>query len=497
MNASSAWMWVLAILLAGSSVMLGQPGAEPPTPPPIAPIVPGTPESVATGPLLLEEVIHSVSLNYPLLLAVEREREIAGGRLLSTMGAFDTNLRASTNNQPLATFENYRTNIGIDQAFTHTGATVFSGYRTGFGDFPVYYGDRKTADGGEFRSGVIFPLLRDRDIDRRRANLAQSQIDRALVEPTINRSRLDFYRAASRAYWSWVVSGKRVELARSMFKLASDRDAQIAERVKAGAAAQIERIDNQQNIALRGGMIAQSEQLFQQASIDLSLFLRDPSGEAQMPTMARLPTFPRMLTIDPTQFDSAIQAAYQNRPEFRRLTLQRDRLKVELRWSQNQTLPGVNAFLTGSQDVGATEKNTGPDRLDRSNLDMGVEVTFPVQRRDAQGRVAVVQAQLSQLGQQERYTRDLIRAEVQSTWTALERTYIIWTQASKRVELARRVADAEREQLRLGRSDILRVTQRETAAFEAELSELGAKFDYFRTLADYRAALGIDVKNDE
>ena len=101
------------------------------------------------------------------------------------------------------------------------------------------------------------------------------------------------------------------------------------------------------------------------------------------------------------------------------------------------------------------------------------------------------QALIAQIDQQLRNAEDVVRAEVQDTFSAMERAYEFFLQAKKRVELVRLVADAEREQLRLGRSDILRVTLREQAVFDAELLEIGAQQDYFRAQADFRFAQGL------
>jgi len=84
-----------------------------------------------------------------------------------------------------------------------------------------------------------------------------------------------------------------------------------------------------------------------------------------------------------------------------------------------------------------------------------------------------------------------VRAEVQDAFSALERAVEFYRQAKQRVDLARLVARAERALLAGGRSDVLRVTLREQAAFDAEVVEIGALLDYFRALADFRAAVGI------
>lgn len=471
-----------------------KPGGDPPAPPKTAPAIQGSPAS-AGGPLGLDEVLAAVERHYPLLRAVELERATTGGRLLTTLGAFDHNLTAGVDGQGPATYENFRSSVGVSRGFAVGGVGVFAGYRTGYGDFPTYNLGQKTADGGEFRAGVSVPLLRDRAIDRPRAAVRQAGLDVALAEPTIERQRLDFRRAASRAYWNWVAAGHRLRVADTLLKLAADRDEQLKARVAAGPAANIERVDNQQNIALRNGVRVQAERGFQQAAIDLSLFLRDDAGTPTLAAADRLPTFPALGPIDAATFEPALRTAFDLRPEPRRLRLLRDKAAVDLALAENQTLPTLNAVVAGSQDVGYGKSSlSGPNGLDRSSLNAGLAFSLPVERRDALGRVATARAQLAQLDFQLRNAEDVVRADVQDTFSALERAHEFARQAKARVELARVVAAAEREQLRLGRSDVLRVTLREQAAFEAEVVEIAAQQDYFRAVADYLAALGVGGK---
>jgi outer membrane protein TolC len=471
-----------------------KPGAVPPPPPKNLPAVTGSPASIG-GPLALDEVISSVERNYPLLRAVEQERALAGGRLVSSMGAFDLNLNTGADGQG-TTYDNFRSNLGVSQGIPFGGLGAFAGYRNGYGEFPTYNLGQKTADGGEFRAGLTIPLLRDRAIDRPRAAIEQARLDVAIAEPVIERQRLDFQRAAARTYWNWVAAGQRLKIVESLVKLAVERDDQLKARVEVGPVANIERIDNQQNIALRNGVLVQAQRGFQQATIDLSLFLRDGTGSPTLAGSDRLPAFPEVQPIDPKGFDAALQTAFEARPEPRRLRLQRDRAAVDFRLATNQTLPSMNAVVAAAQDVGYGKSSlSGPNGLDGTTVSAGVAFQLPVQRRDARGRVMQAQAQLVQLDQQLRHAEDVVRAEVQDTFSAVEGAFEFVQQAKKRVELARLVARAEREQLRLGRSDVLRVTLREQAAFDAEIVEIGAHQDFFRAMADFRAATGLGGKN--
>jgi outer membrane protein TolC len=468
-------------------------GANPPSAPKPTPPIGGSPVSRG-GPLSLDEVLFSVERNYPLLRAIEQERAIAGGRLVSAMGAFDTNLLASIDGQG-TTYDNIRTGVGLTQAIPYGGLGLFAGYRNGYGDFPTYNLGQKTAEGGEFRVGASIPLLRDRAIDRPRAAVQQARLDVAIAEPVIETQRLAFQRAAALTYWNWVAAGQRLKIVANLVELAAERDEQLKRQVAERRIANIERIDNQQNLALRNGVLVQAQRAFQQATIELSLFLRDETGQPTLADIDRLPEFPPVQPVDLQSFDAALQTAFELRPEPRRLRLQRDRVAVDLQLAQNQTLPGLNAVVSASQDTGSGKSSlSGPNGLDRSTVSAGVAFQLPIQLRDARGRIQVAQAQLTQLEQQLRQAEDVVRAEVQDAYSALERAYEFYQQAKQRVELARLVAQAERVQLRLGRSDVLRVTLREQAAFDAEILEITAQQDYFRALAILRAVLGIGAK---
>lgn len=461
------------------------PPPAPPTPPPVL----GTPASVG-GPLQLDEVLAAVERHYPLLRAAEQERAVTGGRLLSALGAFDLNLSAGSD-WTGGTYDNFRSSVGLTQGLPVGGAGVFLGYRTGTGTFPTYNLGQKTADGGEFRAGVSLPLLRDRAIDRPRAAVQQARLDVQIAEPVIDRQRLDFQRAAARTYWNWVAAGQRKRIAAELAKLAEDRDEQLRRRVEANAAAKIDRTDNQQNIALRNGLLVQSDRAFQQASIELSLFLRNEAG---CPTLAgpdRLPDFPALAPVDPAGFDALLQTALLQRPEPQRLRLLRDRAAVDLAVATNQTLPGVNATLAAGQDVGPGKSSlSGPNGLDRTTLSAGLAFSLPVQRREARGRMMAARAQLIQYDAQLQQAEDVVRADVQDAFSAVERAAEFHTHAAARVKLAREVAEAERVKFAAGQSSILTVTLREQAAFDAELALIGAKQEYFRALADLKAAGG-------
>jgi outer membrane protein TolC len=463
------------------------------TVPPVVPSaslsIPGLAVDSRPEPLTLAEVLLSVLVHYPLLQAVERERGVASGRLTSAMGAFDTNVNMAGNALSPGTYENYRSDLGMSQQFMFGGMSAFGGFRTGSGDFPTYNLAQKTADAGEFRAGLNMPFARNREIDRARATRAQAQLDVALAEPAIERSRLDYMRSAARTYWAWMGSGERYSAGERLVDLALERDKQIELKVEGGVIANIDRIDNQQNIALRNGIVIQADRAVQQAAIDLSLYHRDPSGRPLLAGRRRMQPVPTPVKPTIELYQQSLARAMGSRPEFQRLALQKEKLVVERRLAANQTLPGIDGQLLGNQDAGYGKSPlSGINGLDRQVLQASLVFQMPAQRRDARGKLQTLDSQLMQIDRQISYAHDQVTVEVQDAFSMLERAYEFHKQAYKREELAALVARAEREQLRLGRSDILRVTLREQAKFEADILEIAARQEFWRAESDLRAA---------
>lgn len=483
----------------------GAPGTNqtPPPPPPPRYLPPdrisGQSDSQAGGPPIgLEDVVASVNTHFPLLLAVIQEQGITSGQLLAEQGAFDLQLRAREFGQA-GTYDSQRVQFGVDQNTAWNGLTYYAGYRQSVGDFPIYYGDRKTGDGGEFRAGVLIPLLANRAIDKRRASVRQAALTRALAEPAIAAQRLDFVRAASRSYWSWVAAGRRYQVAQAVLKLAEDRDRQLAEMVQQGAVAEIERTDNQRVIVERQARLIAAERVWQQASIALSLYLRTPAGDPQLPSAARLPkdvAEPR--PIDRADVVRDTELALRRRPELHRLRLQQERTAVDLELANNQMLPGVNLGLEGAQDVGygsnfSKTPLVSGTQLDRTTYVASLQFDVPLQRREARGRALAARSTLAQLRFQEQFQRDRIVAELRDAASALERAYELLIKARETVAVARRVESGERERFARGQGTIVILNLRELVAAEAAFAEVDALAEYYRSLADYRAALGLDA----
>jgi outer membrane protein TolC len=442
--------------------------------------------------IVYEDVVGAVYQSYPLLQSALFSRNVAFGQQIGASGAFDTKLKAASENGPQGFYQTYRQSVGVVQP-TYWGGEVFAGYRVGRGDFQPWYQERQTNDGGEFKAGVQVPLARNRDIDARRAELWKAGYGRTLAEPDIQAQLIGYVQEASYGYWDWVAAGENHSIAKRILVLAEDRTNRIEAQVKAGLVDPPELTDNLRLVAIRQAKVSDTRRKMEQTAAKLSVYLRDSVGDPVVPTENQLPGFPEPEPVNDDQLNSDIQLALSRRPELRMLDIVRQQTQVDYTEARNQLQPELNAVLVGSQDVGEPTSS----KRDKSPYEGEASLYFdvPMQRRKANGKITELQAKLAQLSAKRRITADKISVDVQMAQAALKSA---WEQVEQtRVALghADDLAARERTNQEAGASDLLKVALREQYAVESAEKNVEALKLYFESQADYRAAMAQDEIN--
>ncbi|MDP1591027.1 MAG: TolC family protein [Prosthecobacter sp.] len=446
--------------------------------------------SFAAKPLLLPEVLASVQTQYPPYLAALIEQDIANGRVRQAMGAFDLNLNSGGSMNLAGYYDGSTGYAMMEQPLPFWGGSVYGGYRLSSGFLPNYNKDRTGVD-GEGVLGFRLPLLRDGTIDRRRASLWQAQIDQELADPIILRQYLDFIRAATISYYTWVAAGQRLALAEELLRIAKDRDSAIAEQVKKGASAPIVQIDNQRLVVSREIAVVQALRRFQASSIELSLYYR--TREQAEPIIAqreRVPAaFPPHPRPDAAQLTADIAKAAVFRPEIRRIELLVEKTAIDRKLAKNNLLPNLDVGIEAGQFLGGNR----PRDIERNEIEAKIEFKLPLQRREAKGRIDIAAATIERLNNDKRFARDRIAADVRDAYSAVIAAHDALKMTRRNVELARQLETAENERLKQGATDLLALQIREQATFDGQVLEVEAQADYFRAQANYRAAIAADA----
>ncbi|MCG6156579.1 TolC family protein [Rubinisphaera margarita] len=436
----------------------------------------------------LGAVVQSVHESYPLVQSAYLETMLAQGNAIEAWGAFDTKLKASTENRVLSYYQTYRQNIALMQPLMG-GGEIYGGYRLGRGSFPDWYGYRQTNTGGEFKLGFQQPLNRNRSIDARRAEIWRAEFDIRNAEPEIRAQVISAVEEASVAFWDWVAYGQIYQIGRSALDIAVERNRRIERLVEQGAYDPPVLQDNRRTIALREATLLEELRQVEQAAVKLSIFYRAVDSTPLILGLNSLIDFPAPEPVDPLRLDADIQIALAERPELYAYHLNRRKLEVDLAEARNDLLANVDTFIVSSNDLG--NPTSLPDTKTDPELEVGVLIDVPLQRRKAKGKIQQVEAKMTQLAFKTSLMQDKIAAEVRNVYTALDAAYQRAEKARIARELAEDLARIERRKFELGESELLTVFLREQSAIEAAEGEVKALREYHVAKARYAAALGM------
>ncbi|ANM31445.1 hypothetical protein ABI59_20505 [Acidobacteria bacterium Mor1] len=461
-------------LLLSSGMLLAEPTATGATRP-------------GANPLGLGEVLGSVERHYPGLLAAEELREIAAGKLQAGRGRFDTELRAGYEDRS-GFYDNLQASLGVRQPLRRLGGDIEAAYRLGRDSFADYDGDLLTNRDGEWSVDARLPLARDLRIDDRRVALESAEIEVERVTPRIREARISARRLAERAYWEWLSAGQKYRIAEDVLELAENRQSALEASVEEGLIAGILLVDNERLIAERTASLISAERGLQDAAIDLSVFYRDSEGNPRVVDAGRLPADFPPLDAPAVRLDGDIANARDSRPEPQLLRQKRRQLELEARGARNKLQPKIDLKLNVSQDVGDIVSN--PDDKSELAVKAGIAFGLPIQRREAAGKLREREGELRRIDQQIRLLEDRIEAQVREAHNAWTQAFRRYEQASRSLDLARELEDAERIQVQEGNSDLLRLNIREQQSAQAAVFLVDAMTEYYEARNDYRAALG-------
>jgi cobalt-zinc-cadmium efflux system outer membrane protein len=444
-------------------------------------------------PLMLDEVLDAALKAFPGLLAAEQRKQAAAGEYQTAEGGFDTTLKLQNRWSVAGIYENQNYGVNIEQPTPFGGTTFFGGWRRGTGDYPVYEGKSKTAEGGEVRIGVNIPLWRNREIDRRRASLQQAELGQLIASHEYDQALLELRRLATHRYWDWVLAGQRLRITERLLAIAEQRNDGILERVKAGDIPEFEALDNQRAIIERRERRVAAQRLLEQSAIQLSLYLRGTDGEPLLPDSGQLPPgFPEQEPAVETDLAENVQVAQTQRPELKRMGLQSRQTEIERDLQNNQRAPGVDLSVVGAQDMGQSK-----DKLNRDELYIGLNVDIPLQQRVAGGRAQVAAANLQRLKWERRLLEDRVAAEVRDVLSAIAAARQRVALSRNQQKAARQLEEGEQSRFDLGESTLLVVNLREMAHGDAALAAAEAASALFKAHADYQAVLGNQIRLPE
>lgn len=435
--------------------------------------------------LTFERFLRLVEKNYPKLQSADAERRIASAKRLEKSGAFDpvlNHLSEYLRVQDIFTPGKAKDAIHNESRvglLTRSGITVFAGMRLNPNDTKTPF--VPTGKSGEYFGGLSVPLLRGLKINEKFAAEQQAKLGEPLASEVFGSTRLEVLLKAAATYWDWVGANARVDVARSLLKIAQARVDQIRGRVQDGDAPALEISESEQEIHRRQAVLVKTEREFQKASLALSVYFWDDSGLPRpMPSAELNPGLtPAPVKLNETEWEEGRRSALELRPELKRINLEREQVKVELRLAQNLMLPAMDAFVTQGVDTGP--QGIGPI------VRAGVAFAVPLRQRTARGQIEGAQLKIQKLNLDEKLEKQKILAEVDDTVSAVNTSHDRFAATVVEVKKAKDVETGERYRFAAGDSTLFLVNQRERTTAEAQMRLVESHVDYLQALAAFKA----------
>ena len=360
------------------------------------------------------------------------------------------------------------------------------------------------------------PLFRNRSIDLNRRSI---KIQKKFIQQTDSDFRqrtIQIISQVQAAYWNLVFALRNQQNQLESLNVARQNMRNIEAQIEAGAKAPLDRAQVQTDISGRETQLFISTQNVSIAENTLKqLMLRDPAAPEW--TAQITPTDTPVLDLSPVNLQLALDEAHKNRPEIRRLNLQKEINSIDIDYYKNQTKPQVDlngtfalTGLAGSPcDPVANPRCTLPPTNlvggygrdirnlfsgDTRNLTVGVTISFPFKNRTAEANLAGARIQRDQLEASFRSQDQAIEMDVRNAAQAVDT-------ARRRVLTSRMARESAEQQLageeklyEVGRSTTFLLLQRQNDLTIAKTSELQAQTDYNKALADLQRATGSTLR---
>lgn len=439
---------------------------------------------------------------------------------------FAKNLRQGGGNYQVF-FDNNRTENAFAQA------QVTSGSVSG-GSSAIY--------SSSFGFNYVQPLARNFRIDNTRRQIT---IARRRLEQTDSDFRLratETITGVQRAYWDFVFALRNQQNQVANVNLARENLRQVEARIEAGSAAPLARAEVATELANREGELLLATQTVANAENALKqLLIRDPLSPEWQQTI--VPTDAPSVSAAPPSLDTAMRDAMDNRFELKRLKLQQEINREDIKYLKNQTKPQIDLNTTFSLDGlarsgtnAATTTNlfTSPGdllllnsinstrtalglplvvnpsivippspsylfggfnrslanifRTDAPNFSVGVTFSFPLRNRTAKANLEGARITEQQLLAQTRGQEQVVIVEVRNAVQAVETTRQRVLTARRARENAEIQLEGERRLYDAGRSTTFLLFQRENALTNARNAEIRAETDHSKALGDIQRA---------
>lgn len=395
------------------------------------------------------------------------------------------------------------------------------------------------------RLDLTQPLWRGLRFDDNRYRLQAARKNRQLSDEQFRQRVMDVVTQATQAYWELVYASQAYDVQNEAVRLAEEQYASNRRQAEQGVLSPIDVVAAQTQVATFQQNLFLAQQALTQAENNLKMLML-PNRNDLLWGAALVPeTPPEIETTLPT-IEEAVEEGLRTRPELAQSAINLDLNRLDVRRTQEQVKPRVDAFATLTSSglagiplppqpnpftagfIGITQYmnqlgalnglppipplsfGTGgiPPALTGSygqslqNLwggsfptaQIGVQVSLPLRNRTAEAQLAVSNAEGRRLRALQDQIAMTIEADVRNSMQAVASAQARLAASVVASRSAQEQYESEQRQLQAGTSTVFLVLQRQTDLITARNREVRSRADVAEAIANFERATGRTIQ---
>lgn len=429
-----------------------------------------SPVTVQSEQLTTAQLIESIKRNHPKLMALNAAEQQVSQGIQAAEGAFDMRVEQNTRLKTSGYYDGKHLSQSIIKPLRFMGGELKSEYRISDGNFADYDGELDTRSGGEASIGLALPLMRDREIDKRRVAVNNAKLGvqewNAQAQWSINQL---LYSGLS-SYLDWYETHLRLIVMRELYKNTQIREQAINTRVKKGDIAAISVTEFNAITLNRLSALQEARQQFARAQQALTFYYRDDKGEmTEIDKLSHVPqniSWPYKLTQEQIE---QIEHALNSHPSLSAIAFSLEQAKNEYRLSENALLPKLDIKAKVARDIGS-----GSETLGMVDSEIGLQFSVPLGQQTAKAEKVMAQQKVRELEYELKLRKDSLVRDFRESVLMLENIKQIAEIQARQAQTANALFLQEQKRFDVGVSDLFLLNARETSAIEAKLKAIEA-----------------------
>ena len=442
----------------------------------------------------LEDVLASVQVHFPLIMAAQAEIAGKDSLVQAAQGAFDPVIQGTYRNRLSGYYDGNSMESFYRKRFGAFGTEVFAGFRRSNGDFPTYENDLLTTSDGESRVGISMSLWRNRDFDELRYATASARVDALAERYKLQEEVISVLQDAYIAYAQWLQAARLLGDFTELMTIAENRAAAVRRSVESGDTAEIIAVDNDLAVLQRRSLVVDAQRLLDASAYRLSLYYRFEDGSPRLPVYMEGIGIPEENLGDTSDLNTILNRVVELDPRIAMARMSQQQEELDIRLAENMAKPRVDLRFYNSRDFGS-----GIIALQQAENIADISFSIPLATNTARGKADAARSRISGISYRIRQYINEARADLEVALVNLEATRELESIALAELDASRQLATAEARRFEAGLSDFFQLNLREQVVAEAELKRWRAHFDHQVALANFYGvsldldALGLDT----